>query len=37
MRESAALFAAPEHPYTRTLIESVLEPRYAPPQEILDV
>jgi peptide/nickel transport system ATP-binding protein len=36
MRESAALFASPEHEYTRTLIDSVLQPRYPPPQEIID-
>jgi peptide/nickel transport system ATP-binding protein len=36
LRDSAALFAAPEHEYTRTLIDSVLQPRYAPAQENLD-
>ena len=35
-RDSAELFAAPRHEYTRTLIESVLQPRYRPAQETLD-
>jgi ABC-type glutathione transport system ATPase component len=32
-RDSAELFAAPRHEYTRTLIDSVLQPRYRPAQE----
>jgi ABC-type glutathione transport system ATPase component len=36
LRESAALFEWPEHEYTRTLIGSVLRPRYTAPREVLD-
>lgn len=36
VRASAALFEDPQDPYTRTLISSVLEPRYPPPEEIVN-
>ena len=35
--DSAGLFESPEHEYTRTLIGSVLRPRYTPAEEVLDV
>jgi peptide/nickel transport system ATP-binding protein len=34
-RETAPLYSAPEHDYTRTLLESVIRPRYRPDKELL--